>query len=452
MSRPDLQSHDRPPSLWHELRRLAALAIPIVVSLAGATLILVIDTIMIAPLGTVPLAAASVTATVFMVMSSALYGFISLIGVRMAEAHGTSNPAGLSRATRTGLWVALISGLMGAAGMAALLPALPRLGQPPEVVAVLEGYWLMMSCVLIPFALFYTLKSLFDAIEAPWIGVALAFVAVVLNVPANWVLIHGVAGWQGFGLVGAGLASLLSMCAPLGIAWGIWRRSARLAPARRPTPHWDRTETGLQLREGGAIALGYIGESGAYALASLMMGWFGAAALAAQRIVSSVGEVLYMVPFGVAVAVSMRIGQAIGAGQTARLPRMGYAALMLIIGWTALMMGLVLLGAGPIARALSSDQAVISLAVSLFVISAAMQIVDGIQGTMLGAARGMTDNRVPVAITLVAYWAVGLPLAYALAFLWNFGPVGIWIGYGCGLVLAGATLTRRFFQKARALA
>lgn len=449
---PELQTYERPPSLWHEVWRLAVLAVPIVVSLAGATLIIVVDTIMIAPLGTLPLAAAAVTAAMFMVISSALYGFVSLVGVRMAEAHGTSDATALSQTTRTGLWVAAISGSLAALGMAALLPALPLLGQPPDVLAILRTYWLVMAAVLIPFTLFYTLKSLFDAMETPWIGVALAALAVLLNIPANWVLIHGLGAWPGLGLPGAGLASLMSMSVSLLVAWIIWRRSALLAPARQPVPHWHRTETGLHLREGGAISLGYIGESGAYALATLMMGWFGAAALAAQRIVSSIGEVLYMVPFGVAVAMSIRVGQAVGSGQTARLTRMGQAALILIIGWTVLMMGLVLLSARTIAHALSSDPAVLALAVTLFVATAAMQIADGVQGTMLGAARGLTDNRVPVAITLLAYWAIGLPLAYVLAFWMELGPVGIWMGYGFGLVLAGTAITRRFFQKARALA
>lgn len=451
-SLPELQTYARPPSLAHELWRLAVLAVPIVVSLAGATLIIVVDTIMIAPLGTLALAAAAVTATFFMVISSALYGFVSLIGVRMAEAHGSADAAALSQTTRTGLWVAGITGSLAALGMTALLPALPWFGQPPEVLAGLRSYWLAMCGVLVPFTLFYTLKSLFDAVGAPWIGVALAAVAVLLNVPANWLLIHGIGGWPGLGLLGAGLASLLSMSVPLAAAWVIWRRSALMAPARRPVPHWSRTETRLHLREGGAISLGYIGEAGAYATATLMMGGFGAAALAAQRIVSSIGEVLYMVPFGVAVAVSIRVGQAVGSGQTARLPRMGRAALLLIIGWTVLMMGLVLLVGRPIAQALSSDAAVVALASVLFVATATMQIADGIQGTMLGAARGLTDNRVPVAITLAAYWAVGLPLAYALAFMWGVGPLGIWIGYGTGLVLAGSAITWRFFRRAAVLA
>lgn len=437
-----------PLLIWREIRRLVVLGFPIVVALVATLLIGVVDTIMIAPLGTVPLAAASVTMSFLMIFYSGLYGFVSLIGVRMAEAHGQGSAGALSLATRSGLILAGVSGVLGAGLMLSLRPALVLIGQPQDVIAALGGYWTAMSLILIPFTLFFTLKGLFDAIDAPWIGVGLAFLAVALNVPANWVLIHGIGTWQGLGLTGAGLASLLSEAVSLLIALIIWQRAARTAPARQ-SAYGKRAELRLQVREGAAISLGYVGEGGAYSVASLMMGWFGASALAATQIVTSVGNVLYMVPMGLSIAVSIRIGQAIGAGETYRLPRIGIAALVTIIAWMGIVMGGVLLAGGALAQGLSRDPAVVALATSMFIVIACMQIADGIQGAMLGASRGMTDNRVPVLITLVAYWGLALPLGYVLAFEWGYGPNGIWIGYGFGLALAALLLTRRFFVMAR---
>ena len=447
-ARGDAGSAPFPILIWREMRRLAVLGFPIVVALVATMLIGVVDTIMIAPLGTVPLAAASVTMSVLMILYSGLYGLVSIIGVRMAEAHGRGSAHGLSLATRSGLILAAVSGVAGAALMLSLRPVLPLIGQPEEVIAALGGYWTAMSLILIPFTLFLTLKGLFDAIDAPWIGVGLAFLAVALNVPANWVLIHGIGGWQGLGLTGAGLASLLSEAVSLMIATVIWRRARRTAPARLAASG-KREELRLQVREGATIALGYIGEGGAYSVASLMMGWFGATALAATQIVASVGDVLYMVPMGISIAVSIRTGQAIGAGESSRLARIGMAALVTIIAWMGVVMGGVLLMGGAVAQALSHDPAVVALATSMFLVIACMQIADGIQGAMLGASRGITDNRVPVLITLTAYWGLALPLGYVLAFEWGFGPNGIWIGYASGLALAAVLLTRRFFVMAR---
>jgi len=172
--------------------------------------------------------------------------------------------------------------------------------------------------------------------------------------------------------------------------------------------------------------------------------------MAANQIVSSVAAVLYMVPLGVAIAVSIRIGEAIGAGQTARLRVIGRAALGIIIGWMSLVMLAVLAIRGAVSTALSDDPSVIGIAMGLFVIIAVMQIFDGIQGTMLGAARGMMDNVVPVSITLAAYWIIALPLGYGLGFVLGWGPNGVWIGYAIGVALAGTLVTWRFFRMASA--
>lgn len=431
-----------------EAKALIRLGLPIVVSLAGATLIGVVDTVMVAPLGTVPLAAVSITASVMIILYSGLYGLVSVIGVRMAEAFGMEDQTALSNATATGIVVSAAAGALGTVLMLLGRPLMAFIGQPEEVTAILGGYWVAMALLLVPFTVFYTLKGLFDAMNRPWLGVGLAFVAVVVNIPANLVLIHGVGGWTGFGLMGAGLASLLSQTVPLVLAWVLWRQSQGFAAARVPGTRTPR-ERWLQIKEGAAVATGYLGEGGAFAVAGLMIGGFGAAALAANQIVTSVAGVLYMVPLGISIAVSIRVGQAIGAGQRTRLRSIGQAALAVIISWMTLVMATILLARDPVSAALSSDPEVIALATAMFVIVAAMQIADGVQGTMLGAARGMMDNRIPVLITLLAYWGLALPLGWVLAFPLGWGPNGIWIGYGIGLGCAALAVTWRFFGQAR---
>ncbi len=127
-------------TIWGEMRKLTRLGFPIVISMAAATLIGVVDTIMISPLGTLSLAAASITNSVIIVFYSGLYGFVSAIGVRMAEARGKQSADDLSNATQTGVRIAIVTGILGAALMLALQPALVHLGQPPEVLALLDGF------------------------------------------------------------------------------------------------------------------------------------------------------------------------------------------------------------------------------------------------------------------------------------------------------------------------
>ncbi len=450
MTRVRISQQPRPSwgAILKEARYLARLALPIVISLAAAALIGVVDTVMVAPLGTLPLAAVSITASVLIIFYSALYGFVSAIGVRMAEAFGKTSDQGLAAATSAGIFVSLVVGTVGAVAMICLKPALSWIGQPPEVVSLIGGYWIAMSLLLVPFTVFYTLKALFDAMNHPWIGVGLAFLAVGFNIPSNYVLIHGVGGWPGLGLLGAGMASLLSQIVPLIIALVIlrvWKSKRGLLRSAS----FDRSEVKAQLKEGFIISVGYLGEGAAYAVAGLMLGWFSAAALAAHQIVSAVSDVIYMVPLGVSIAISIRVAQAIGADERERLNPIVLASLLVVVGWMTVVVTGILFGRAPLANSLSDDPEVVSLAISMFLVIAAMQIADGVQGTMLGAFRGMIDNHVPVAITLIAYWVFALPLGYALGFWLGFGPNGVWIGYGSGLSLAAIALTYRFFSQNR---
>ena len=447
-SNSQLGSQKPPSSFVVEVWQLITLATPIVVSLATAVLIGVVDTLMIAPLGTTALAGASLAASVILIFYAALYGLVSVCGILIAQAFGAKNHQAAGAAVKASMLVSFLSGLASAVLMMGALPLLRFIGQPQEVLEIIRPYWLAMSFVLLPFAMFYALKGLYDATDRAWLGVVFSFVAVVVNVPLNWILIHGTASWDGLGLFGAGLASLLAQTASLIVAVAYWRFSDRMSAYRSSGP-LKRDDVLVQFQKGSPLALGYAGEGGAFSVAGLMLGLFGASALAANQIVGSVSSVLYMVPLGMSAAVAIRIGQAIGENSRHRLRQIGIAALMTVVVWMSAVMLLLLVFGDDIAAALSDEPVVIALASTMFVIFAAMQIADGVQATALGALRGMLDNTWPVVATLICYWLVALPLAYVLAAPLNLGPNGVWIGYGTGLVLAAIALVGRFMRKTR---
>jgi MATE family multidrug resistance protein len=423
---------------------LLRLAFPIVAGLAASTFIGVVDTLFIAPLGTLALAGAALTGAMIVILYAALYGFVAAVGVEAAHRHGAGDGPGVARVLRAGLGLGLLAGLGGAAAMALAFLALPWLGQPPEVLAILAPYWLAMSVFLVPVAVLYALSQVLNAIDRPWTAAGLAFVGVVLNVPLNWVLVWGIGGWPGLGLLGAGIASLLAETAA--VAAGLWW-FARRGWLAQGTP-----EPGLMrrlARQGAPMGLGYAGEGGAYALVALLLGLFGAVALAANQIVQAVGGVLYMLPMGMAAAVTIRVGQALGAGEAGRLrPILGAALGMVSAVNLGVTVALLLFGRA-IAGALSDDPAVVELATAMFVAVALIQVADGVQSSALGALRGLRDYDWPTGFTLACYWLFALPLAAALGLGAGWGPLGVWAGYGLGIVLAAVVLPWRFAARTR---
>ena len=424
-----------------ELWPLIRLAVPLMVGMAAALLIGVVDTAMISPLGTVPLAAAGVTTAVLIILVSSLWGVVTVISVQISQAEGAGDPSRVAHALRSGILLCLITGTVAALLMMAVFPLLGPLGQPPEVLAILLPYWASMAFWIIPFTLFFGLKALFDAVNWPWTAVGLSYLGVLINIPANYAFIHMLE----MGILGAGLASVLSQSVSLVAAWIVLSRARGLAAFRQ------RVAVGLrdvwqQFKESVPLCFGYAGEGAAYAITGIMMGWLGAEALAAHQIVNALGGLAYMIPLGMAGAASIRVGLAVGAGRQDRLRPILKASLVTVSLWQALAAVVFVLAGRPFAEAFSADPAVIDLAVTLFIIVALLQVADGIQGSALGALRGMSDMNMPTVITLAAYWALALPACYLLGFTLDFGAVGVWLGYTLGLIVAAIALPWRFWR------
>ncbi|HEX9857724.1 MAG TPA: MATE family efflux transporter, partial [Paracoccaceae bacterium] len=197
-------------------------------------------------------------------------------------------------------------------------------------------------------------------------------------------------------------------------------------------------------REGFSLGMLYTFESGAMAVGTLLIGTFGAVALAANQVVYAVAGLFYMVPLGIAGAVTVRIAQENGAGNAAALRPIAWAALALALGWLSVAALCFGFGGRVIAALITDDAAVVALAAQMFIVIGALQLSDGVYSTMLGALRGMSDTRWPAAVATLCYWAISLPAGWILAYPLGLGPVAIWIGIGIGVAVAALALTLRF--------
>lgn len=434
-----------------ECGSLIRLALPLIAGLAASTMISVVDTAMLGPLGPVPLAAVSLTTSFLIILFAGLYGFLGPVAILVGQAHGAGDAAAVGRVVRHGFALAIVAGTIGAALLAVSLILLPFLDQPADVVAVIGPYWLATAASMVPFCLTLVFKNWFDAIDRPWVGVGFMVLVLLVKVPLNAALIYGAFGMPAFGLTGAGLASILAQS--LGVAaMGAYARFMPSMQAYRRTGGLTRAGFAAQTREGVPMGLQYTLESGAVSIATLFIGWLGAIALAANQIAFSVGALLYMLPLGMAAAVSIRVAQAVGEGsldeaKLARVGPIGLAALGLVTLWTVVFSLVLLFGGRMIAGWFVDEAAVISVTAAIFFTFGLMQVFDGVQSVALGALRGMLDNRWPTNVSLIAYWLVALPAAYLFGFPLGLGAAGVWFGFGLGLMVAAAMLIHRFWRK-----
>ncbi len=428
-----------------ELRPTLALALPMIVGQVSQMLIGLSDNAFIGRVGTVELAAAAFTHGIFGMFYIVGIGLLLPVGVFTARDHGAGDDTGCVAWLRHGRAMSLVVGITALALLAGLSTQLHRFGQPPEVVAVMKPFYLLIAASLIPTLYFQVQRQYLDAMGRPWVGTSIMLADIALNALLNWIFIWGHLGAPALGLTGSGVATLIARTVAVGII-ALWLRRE---PGTGGGWEWIRFRAMLQMGvpAGGSLLF----ESGAFAAAALMMGWLGATALAAHQIALSCAALTFMVPLGLSMATSIRISKTLGEGRRDVLCAIGFGSLGLS-GVVMLTFAVVFMTGGAwLARGFTVDSAVITLAAQLLGVAALFQLFDGTQVVASGALRGLTDVKVPTVITFVAYWLVSLPVGYLLAFHTGLSALGLWIGLASGLASAAVLLGWRFHRLTRKL-
>jgi MATE family multidrug resistance protein len=187
-------------------------------------------------------------------------------------------------------------------------------------------------------------------------------------------------------------------------------------------------------------------EVGAFSGAAIIAGWLGTVPLAAHQIAINLASITYMVAAGIAAAGGIRVGQAFGMGSQPKIIRAGTVSLTLAIVFMSITCILFLTMNHFLVRLYIQDIEVVGIATSLLIIGGFFQLSDGIQVVSLGILRGIEDVNIPTVIALIAYWVIGLPVGYVLAFTFGMNVQGIWIGLLAGLTVSAVWLTLRFYK------
>jgi MATE family multidrug resistance protein len=433
------------PTWIKELRPTLALALPIMLGQVSQMLMGILDSIMVGRVGAVPLAGAAFAGAVFTVFFVGCIGLLQPGAVLVAREHGAG------RDDLCGLWLrharrlAWVAGAGLGALMLGLLVAKDHFGQPAEVVAVMGPYFALIAVSLVPTLLFQVDRQFAEALGRAWAPLVIMLGSVALNAVLNWIFIYGKLGFPAWGLTGAGLATLVARVVSVLVlrAWlgRVGEFRVAMAEARRAGVEAGRMRELLALGLPMGAALFF--ETAAFSAAAVMAGWLGTVSLAAHQIVISCAALTFMVPLGVALALGVRVGKAVGAGRRAAVRPIALGATLFVVAAAAVTtLGYIVWG-GRIAALFVADLAVVALAGRVFVVVVFFQLFDGLQVVFAGALRGLTDVRVPTLVAFGAYWGVALPLGYFWGVRGGGGLLAIWVALAAGLALAAILLGAR---------
>lgn len=434
-----------------EIFKTFKLAYPVMIGQLGIIMMGVVDSIMVGRLGSVPLAAASLgNSLIFIIL-------IVGIGCSIVISPLVAILVGGKRYTECGVYFRqslLVNVLLSFAMIAVIFIGVNfiyKLNQPPEVIELTVVYMSIVGLSALPLMIYQTYKQFIEGLSIMKPAMVIAILANIINAFANWVLIFGELGFPKLGLAGAAWATFSSRVF-MAVAIMIYVMKNEKFKQFDVTFHFRGINFPIIkkiLRLGLPSGFQYFFEVGAFSFAVIMIGWIGANELAAHQIAINLASISFMAVLGISQAASIRVGNAMGEQNIAKIRKAGFtgialgASIMSLAGISFILLNNFL------PTLYIDDEAVISIASRLIIIAALFQLSDGTQAVGIGVLRGLTDVKGPTIITFVAYWIISLPIAYILAFNFNLGVDGVWIGLLIGLTASAILLTLRFNYKSK---
>ncbi|MDQ4079558.1 MAG: MATE family efflux transporter [Gemmatimonadota bacterium] len=424
-------------------RALLRLALPIVTVQVGMMFMGVVDTIMVGHLSARGLAAVALGNLYFWGSSIFGTGVIMALDPVIAQAVGARDEIAVTRGFQRGLLLAALLVIPTSIVMLFATPALRALGQQDDIVPLAAQYVLYCVPGVFPFLAFNVLRQTLQAMQRVRPIVITIVIANVANVLLNWMLIFGRLGAPALGVTGAAWATSASRWVMIVVLVAVsWRQlHHHLRPVRADT--FAVAPLGRMLALGAPIGFQFQLEYGIFAVVGLLMGTLGTPQLAGHQVALNIASFTFMVPMGIAAAVAVLVGHAVGRDDPIDARRAAVAALVSGVGFMIGAALLLLAMPGLIARIYTTDVAVTAVALVLIPLAGFFQVFDGMQVVCGGILRGLGDTHSPLIANIVGFWVIGLPLGLWLGMRQGQGPAGLWWGLVVGLAVVGVGLLVR---------
>lgn len=429
-----------------EVGALLALGGPVIGAQLAQISLHFVDTVMAGQLSAQDLAAIAVGGNLWMPIFVFGMGLLMAVSPTVAHSFGAGETVEIGRHVRQGLWLSAAVATWTFFIIRNAHPLLEWMGVDEQIVPTATGFLKAVSWGL-PAACAYTvLRGFSDAVSRTRPVMLISLLGLPANIAGNYVFMYGHLGMPRMGAVGCGVATAMVLWLEL-CCLAAW---IALAPYYRPFQafsHWEWPKwraLGTLVKLGTPIGASLFMEGSCFGMVALLLARFGPKVVSGNQIALNVASITFMVPLGIAIAVTVRVGQAMGAGDPRAARLSGTVGAGMAFSFMTLAAVVIALLPRSIAAIYTPDAEVQSVAAGLLVMAAIFQVFDGLQVAGAGALRGLKDTAVPMAITFVAYWGVGLPLGYTLGIAQQRGPQSMWIGLTAGLFSAAVLLNLRF--------
>ena len=436
----------------NEASQTLRLAFPIIIGELAQMALHLIDSAMVGAISYKQLAAAALVINAMNIPFVIGIGMTISVSQMVSLANGRRDAQQVSHYLFNGFCLCTLTALAISLVLLFGKDYLRNLGQDPEVVELAIPFMRLMGLSIIPMLLFMTLKQFADGLEHTRTAMIFSLAGMPVNIMLNWLLIYGNWGFPRLELEGAGWATLITRSMMfLALLFVILRHKTfekYMAVSRNQWYFkWQTWRELLHIGVPSSLQIGM--EAGAFAVSGIIIGTLGAVSQAAHQIALSCASFTFMVSMGLAQAGSIRVSNALGRNDWKKIFVIGKSTLItaLIYGTFCAVTFGVLRNLLPMAFNDNTD--VVTLAALLLLFAAVFQISDSTQAIGAGLLRGIKDVKTPTILIGIAYWVIGIPVGYTLAFHFGMGASGMWLGLILGLTMASIFLITRFFKMTR---
>ncbi len=437
-----------------EAKRLISLAIPVFLAQVTLVLMSVVDTIMAGQVSPVDLAALSIATGVWNPAMLALQGILLALTGIIAQFSGANDKQGIGHYFQQGLYLAGILSVIGFSIAYFADLVILKLDTSPAIAAMAFDYIHFVKWGIVGFLVFSVYRNITEGMGMTKPAFYISLIGLAVNIPANYIFIHGKLGMPALGGAGCGIATALVFTA-MAVAQVIYcqlsdKIDAKNLLANFKAPQlstmWTITKVGIP------ISLATFFEVTLFACIPLFIAHLGAVAVAGHQIAASVTTLLFMMPLSLSIAISIRIGNLYGQHHFEQLKKALSTSYILAIMIALLLATITYFGRHMISQLYTDDVHVIALASSIMVLACIYQLPDALQVAANGVLRGLKHTAPISYITFISYWLIGFALGYVLArtdlIVPAMGPHGFWIGIIVGLTVAAIllmlTVAKRF--------
>ncbi len=427
------------------------LSLPLIISQITVVAMSVVDTMMAGDLGPVTLAAVAVGSSVWATAILFLFGLLMAIPPVVSEMDGAGNHHKVAPFFRQAMWLCLLLGVVFTVLLRHLDPVFMWFDTQPEVIPHAIGYINGISWGVLPLSFFVAFRYLADGMSITKPTMVVSFIGLLCNIPLNYILMYGKLGFPELGAAGCGYASATVLVIQM-LAYGFIIKHHKVIKALKvysqfDWPHWAEIWRFFKL--GFPIGVSMFAEVGLFSVVTLLASSLSTATVAAHQIALNFSSLLFMVPLGLSMGITIRVGNAVGRKNPIDIRHAGLYGIALVLVTQVISMAIIVFGGNWVVSMYTDDPVVHEITVGLLLLAAIFQLSDGIQVAAAGALRGIKDMNFIMLSNVFSFWALGLVASWYLCFQLDWGVKGLWVGLIVGLTAAAILNLSRYWYKTK---